>query len=184
MHPLQQSARPAALTAPARRRAAWPCTFVVEVAVLVALAILLLSGCSTGTRTNAPPPSTVTVTSAAPNTKAAVSAETIAACRSLAEDKHLAAYWRLVGNANGKELPPSEEQHLALFAVERLDRFTKDPLVDDVVGSTMRAAARGADELSDEWVETGKLDPDRFRSLITPIVNACQAHEIDMSVPA
>lgn len=150
---------------------------------VAALALFALAGCA-GSPTeaaapNSPPVSPTTSPGSTLRSSEPVSVETIAVCRGLAEDEDLKAFWSWV-NAGGQG--PDERQPDALRAVERVAKLTARTSVDKAVSSTLRSAASGSAAMRAEWVRSGNLDVERFRDLITPVVEACEAQDVDMSV--
>lgn len=144
--------------------------------VLAAVAALTaISGCSDEVD-GAPAASITAITSSSARTAPvdSVTAETITACRDLAEDEGLAEFWSEIHNT-GQASAVSYVK--AANAIRDLELYTQDPAVEDEVQRTMRDAtlAIAADPTLPTRVE-------EFREVISPIVYACQEEEIDMGV--
>lgn len=151
---------------------------------LVLLAAGAIAGCSSQVSGSpmSTPPSAAPATSTAPTTTSVkvVSAETIRACRGLADDKQLAKFWKEV--SNGATSMSTFIVDGAIFAVQRLELPAADPLVETSVAAAMRGAAEAAAKMRKEWAASARFNATAFRDVITPVVDACQAQGIDMAV--
>lgn len=151
---------------------------IVVLTLLSAAAIVGIAGCSGNSNVGEENPSSseapAATTEESSESADSISAETIAACRSLADDEGLAEFWREVAN-NGSASAPAAMR--AIGAVQRLELYTSDPEVAPDVQAAMKTAT--------EAVANGAMTPmdvDKFRGVVTPVVDACQAEDIDMSV--
>ncbi len=156
-----------------RPRPRWPwiaAAFSAAIAAAVGITLAL-----TGSDKAAESAQTSSTTAEPAGRSAPIHADTITACRSLADSEQLAAFWREVNN--GRTPSPIVAGH-ARMAVIQLGNYVDDPDVDPAVADAMAHAVVEVVGM------TGKpLDVDEFRAAITPVVDACQALEVDMGMP-
>jgi hypothetical protein len=139
-----------------------------------------LASCS-GDSEAAPGTTTKTIT-ASPTSgeNEAISAETIIACRSLADDKNLAEFWHKVNNS---EAVYGWDAQPATMAVMQMDQYAADPDVDTAVADVMKTAVVEMGNMNEEMASgSTEFDIDRFRNIITPVVTACEDADVDMTV--
>lgn len=153
---------------------------IVVLILLSAAAIVGVAGCSSRSNTAEENPasssseSPLTTIETSSESSDSISAETIVACRSLPDDEDLAEFWREIAN-NGSASAVATMR--AIGAVQRLELYTSDPEVDPDVQAAMKTAT--------DAVSYGKMIPmdvDKFRDVITPVVEACEAEDVDMYV--
>lgn len=133
--------------------------------------LFAIGACSSPTEGSPAPTSTKSTASS--TAAQAVTAETIRACRALADDAGLADYWKKVANRQ----PDASSSMAAANAVRGLEVYLPVREVDPTVVASMKSA-------TDAIAEDGTLParPDEFRSVITPIVEACRNLDINMAV--
>lgn len=149
--------------------------------VVVVGLLLVVGACSSDSDDAAPPPATTTTTSAAPTSSSSTatapvstaSTETVQACRALADDQELAAYWEKV-SAGGADASASVS---AANAIRSLEVYLPTPGVEPTVVDAVKAAT---DAVAADGTLPGR--PEEFRAVVTPIVNACIAADVDMEV--
>lgn len=156
------------------------------VATLTAAAMTLLASCSspdetaTGRSPSATSSTTATSVSSSMAEGTTTEGATYVACRALADDKELAAFWSDINNTGSTS---GARGMLAGMAVMQLGRYTSDPAVDPAVVSAMSTAVTEMGNLNQEIAGGVEFDVERFRGIITPVVTACQQAGVDMSVP-
>lgn len=102
-----------------------------------------------------------------------VAAQTITACRALADNQRLADYWKRVADGTSD----ASARVAAANAIRGLEVYLPMPDVDPSVVAAVKAA-------TDAIAADGALPvrPDEFKAIVTPIVDACRALDIDMTV--
>lgn len=151
----------------------------LRVAVLGLL--LMVGACSSDSDDGAPRRPATTTSSLAPSTSASTSveptstasAETTQTCRALADDRDLADYWEKVA-AGGADASASVA---AANAIRGLEVYLPTPGVEQAVLDAVKSAT---DAIAADGTLPGR--PEEFRAIVTPIVNACLAADVDMEV--
>lgn len=149
--------------------------------------IMLLASCSSSDDSTAAADQPSTTSSSPPAASTSSSTTTFAAddatteaCRSLAEDEDLAEFWKQVNNQ------PAVRGWVAMrasMAVMRLGKYTPDPAVESSVSTAMATAVTEMGNMNQEIADGGQFDIERFRGIVTPVVQACQNAGVDMSIP-
>lgn len=151
-----------------------------------AAALFLLAGCS-GTdeaspAVDQPSTSTSSTTAVTTNSSTAPTADgaTTEACRSLADDQDLAAFWSDINNTG---TTTGARGMLAGMAVMKLGKYSSDPAVDPAVSKAMSESVTEMGTMNQEIAGGTQFDVERFRAIITPVVTVCQDAGVDMSIP-
>jgi hypothetical protein len=155
-------------------------------ATAAAAVAMLLAGCSSTDDTNSAADrpstassSTTTAVVVSSSTASAADSATTEACRALADDPNLAAFWSDINNT-GTTTGARGQQ--AGMAVMKLGAYTSDPAVDATVTTAMSTAVTEMGDMNQEIAAGTAFDVERFRNIITPVVTACQQAGVDMAV--
>lgn len=157
---------------------------LLTVAGITAAAGMLLTGCSSSDSTASPGPTqtstTVPSTSVTATTTSAADSTTTNACRSLADNEDLKEFWHEVNNS------PAVTGALAMragMAVMQLGVYADDTAVDPTVASAMSTAVTEMGNMNQEIADnSATFDIERFRGIVTPVVDACLDAGVDMAV--
>lgn len=149
-------------------------------------AVALLAGCSSPEQSDASGPSTsassepVVTISSITSPPATAGQATTEACRALADDKELAAFWHDINNTG---TTTGARGMLAGQAIMNLGLYSSNPAVDPTVSASMITAVTEMGNMNTEIADgVAKFDVQRFKEIITPVVNACMAAGVDMAV--
>jgi outer membrane murein-binding lipoprotein Lpp len=155
----------------------------IRTVAAAAAAVVLLAGCSSTDDTGSVADRSTTTnssTSASSSSAPAADRATTEACRSLADDRDLAAFWRDIANTG---TTTGARGMLAGAAVMKLGAYTADPAVEPAVAAVMTTAVTEMGNLNQDIAGGAQFDVDRFRNIITPVVTACEQAGVDMAVP-
>lgn len=147
--------------------------------VLGAVVAAVVVACTSTAEPNRPAsaPSDTSATTSDPAPRA--SAVTIDACRSLATNESLAEFWRKI--ANGEQVIGADAT-LAGTAVTDLGQWVNSPELDVTVKGAMASAVLLMAAMNQDRLNGVPFDVERFRSIVTPVVTACQDAGVDMAV--
>lgn len=149
-------------------------------------AVSLLAGCSSSDEPDTAADRTTATSSSDPvvdtssTTTPQAAAATTEACRSLADDEDLAAFWHDINNGGSTT---GARGMLAGQAVMKLGIYSSNAAVDPTVSAAMNTAVTEMGNMNTEIADgIAEFDIERFRGIITPVVNACTGAGVDMSV--